>query len=64
MSWIGDLGSVIGTIFHFFTSPLSAVWDLIFKNVLGNPSNPNSPLGFLMQTLTGQLNPVHAGAVE
>lgn len=64
MSWLGDLGSVIGTIFHYFTSPLSAVWSLIFNNILGNPSNPNSPLGFLMQTLTGQLNPVDAGAVE
>lgn len=64
MSWIGDLGSIIGTVFHFVTSPLESLWTLVFNALLGNPSNPNTPLGFLFQTLTGELNPVQYGVVD
>ncbi|HUY24118.1 MAG TPA: hypothetical protein VMV09_02285 [Candidatus Saccharimonadales bacterium] len=66
MSWIGHLGSIIGTMFLYISSPLQAVWSLVFNNFLGNPTHSNTPLGFLFQTPTGQLLTVttagHAGA--
>lgn len=64
MSWIGDLGKIIGTVFNSVTKPMEWIFGLIFNGVLGSPTNPKTPLGFLFQTMTGQLNPVGVGSVS
>lgn len=57
MSWIGKLPGLIGSIAKWVSNPLHQLWSVIFNNLLGNPKNPNTPLGFLFETLTGQLDP-------
>ena len=64
MGWIGQLPSIIGTVFKSVTQPMQFIWSLAFNAVLGNPTKPNTPLGFLFQTLSGQLNPVHYVVVD
>lgn len=62
-SWLGHLGTIIGGLFHLVTNPLAVVWSWFFNTFIGNPTNPNSPLGFLFQTLTGQINPTSLSVV-
>lgn len=62
-SWLGDLGKIIGGLFHLATDPLTTVWSWFFNTFMGNPTHANTPLGFLFQTLTGQLDPTSLGIV-
>ena len=64
MGWLSFLPNLIGSIAHWVSNPLKQVLNVLFKTFLGNPSNPNTPLGFLFQTLTGQLNPAKAPMVH
>ncbi len=62
-SWLGTLGKIVGGLGHLVANPLAAVWSWFFNTFIGNPTNPNSPLGFLFQTLTGQIDPTRVSAV-
>lgn len=62
-SWLGTLGKIIAGLGHLVSNPLATVWSWFFNTFIGNPTNPHSPLGFLFQTLTGQINPTSLSVV-
>lgn len=64
MSWLGLLPHLIGTVAHDVSNPLGAIWSIVFNGLLGNPTNPKTPLGFLFLTLTGQINPAQVSQVH
>lgn len=62
-SWLGTLGKIVGGLGHWVANPIGSFGHWFLLTFLGNPSNPQTPFGFLFQMITGQLNPVQFGAV-
>ncbi len=64
-SWLDSVGKIIsGLVYQLFNphgfvhDPVGVLWAFFLHTFLGSVHNPNSPLGFIFQTITGTLNPV------